>query len=266
MSAELPKLAAQPALLKQFFAAFSFGLFWVLAFPLALLLARVRSGNRRNPLFFVAAAGLVTQALGGLPNGSPYGYMLVNSAAVVVFTATVAALLWRPSHTRPLAACLVLSASIGLTAWTCDWLVPGLPRRYNALTRAPYLDVLEAAPYPPRIYGFDSVLFPNFAAPFGLSNVTNLENLVPQRTASFFAAYSTRERIPLGSTVWRPGERPARDQHTSNSGLTSVTGISSASDTCSPGRPRCIAGSYSTHISKERMPYHFSCPLLRQNP
>jgi hypothetical protein len=206
-----PALGANVVWLRDCLEALAIGVFWAGAIPLALFLLRARSSSAA-PLLAMTVAALVTQSLAYLPNGSPRGHIIVNIGAAIVFIVVAGLLVAWP---RPLGkgiALLVTAAAVTVVTFI-GWIrAPGLPTRYDPLTPAPYVRMLEAFHNAPRIYGFDGALFPNYAAPLGLTSVTNLEVITPRQVTEFFWKYLDPGVDPprfYGTMAQRmPGARP----------------------------------------------------------
>jgi hypothetical protein len=161
------------------------GLFWALAFPAALLAIRVRHGDRRGPFVLVAVAGLLLQAFAYFPNGSSQGLTAVAVVAPLVFVVIAAGVLIVPRAPRALTAGVLAVSLTAVVVAATVTAIPRLPHRHNPLKPAPYVARLTREPNAPRIYPLEGWLFPNFATPFGLSSMTNLDNLAPRRSAMF---------------------------------------------------------------------------------
>jgi len=172
-----------------FHTALAAGLGWAIAFPGGLLLAKLRSPGSSGPMLLVATGGLLLQAIACFPSGSPRGFVIVNIVAAAAFCSIVAVATWRGARMRsPIAVTVTVLVAAAALAMT-DSIKPRLPGRYNPLTRAPYIRLLAHVPNAPRLYPLDGILFPNFAAPFGLSSMTNLDNLVTRQGAAFFTRF-----------------------------------------------------------------------------
>ena len=191
-----------------FYAALAVGLGWAIAYPASLVLVRRRSPHSTGAFLLVASSGLLLQSIACFPSGSPRGYVLVNGAAALAFVLIVITAARLGDRIKPaaglgsavVAAAAVLGVSVGVRA--------RLPGRYNPLTPAPYIDLLARLPNAPRLYPLDGVLFPNFTTPFGLSSMTNLDNLVTRQGAAFF----TRFMDPGAHPARFYGMEAARDQ------------------------------------------------------
>ncbi|PYR74336.1 MAG: hypothetical protein DMF86_18525, partial [Acidobacteria bacterium] len=182
-------LTAEPWRVELLRTSLVFGTFWAIAFPGLLFLTRVRGRRARGAFILVAVAGLLLQAIAYFPNGSARGFVVFNIVAAAVFIALVvtAVLLGsRTPRTAPFAIALSVTA-IAVVALVRT--TPRLANRYNPLRPAPYVARLTREPNAPRLYPLEGVLFPDFAAPFGLSSMTNLENLTPRRPAIFFSEF-----------------------------------------------------------------------------
>jgi hypothetical protein len=214
-----PALTANVAWLRACLTALAVGVFWAVTAPVAMLLARIWNGTPAS-LSCVTIAALVTQALACLPNGSPRGYQLANAGAALLFLLISGGALLSRSQARNRMLMVATAAGVALVTaigWT---IAPGLPARYDALTPAPYVKTLRAGANSPRIYGFDGVLFPDFAAPLGLSSVTNLEVVTPIQVTEFFWKYLDPGADPArfyGTMAARvPGARTPHDEFASH--------------------------------------------------
>jgi hypothetical protein len=184
-------LAREPWRADHHAMALSAGLFWAIAFPAALMFvsARRRDGTPDGPLLLVASGGVLLQAAATFPTGSLRAFHILNAAAPTAFAIVTLLAIWRGRRMRPTAAVSIATLVTGLTVAVGAWMQPRLPGRYNPLTPAPYVTALAAEPNAPRVYPFDAVLCPDFAAPFGVSSVTNLDNLITRGGGEFFSRF-----------------------------------------------------------------------------
>ena len=189
MRGERPLLAREPWRLPYFYAALTSGLGWAIAFPAGLLAAARRSPSAHGPVLLIASSGLLLEAIACFPSGSPYGFVLVNGVAGAAFGGIVVVATGLGGRVRVRLALPAAALVAAVVVAVCAWIQPRLPGRYDPLTMPPYVDRLMRVANAPRLYPFDGILFPNFAAPFGLSSVTNLDNLVTRQGAAFFSRY-----------------------------------------------------------------------------
>ena len=188
---------ADPGRVRHFVTALCFGLFWFVAAPIGLMIARSVPARRNSALIFVTISAMLLHGWASQPSGTGMHYMVANvvSAAAFICCLLVAAHLVRLSRKTAWVAPMVLVGV--LSATTCQYAAQ-MPSRYNPLAAAPYVARLQALQGAPRVYALDGILFPNFGAALGIHSVTNLENLVPIQSAAFISTYLD------------PGVHPAR--------------------------------------------------------
>jgi len=171
--------------------AIAAGLFWAAAYPVALLLARRRDPGGRA-LFLVATAGLLLQAVACFPSGSLHACALFNAAAAAAFVAVAAVAIAAPRRMRGVVPAAIALGVTAAAVAACALVSPRLARRHDVFKPAPFVSMLTGLSNAPRIYPLEGILFPDFAAPYGLTSVTNLENLVPRWSAEFFSRFLDR--------------------------------------------------------------------------
>jgi hypothetical protein len=192
-----PVFARDPWRVKYLYVAGGAGLFWAIAFPALLALVK-RQPDSRGALLLVAAGGVLLQAVACFPNGSPRGFAIVQAATMLAFVAvslaaTVFARFVRSNAAVPLAVTLAAVVTVA-----CAAIRPRLPDRYDPLTPPSFVEILRAQPNHPRIYPLGGLFFPDFATPYELSSITNLDNLVTIQGGRFVSEFLD------------PGAHPAR--------------------------------------------------------
>ena len=202
-------LAREPWRINHYRAALGAGMFWAVAFPLALAVVKGRHGNRPAPFLLVAFAGLALQAVACFPSGSPRGFVWLNLAAAAAFGFAAIVAAWLGSRLRATSAITISTLIVALTVAICTWNRPRLPGRYDPLLPAPYVDLLAAEPNAPRIHPLDGVLTPDFGAALGLSSMTNLDNLVTKQGAVFIGRFLDAGVHPARFYGLAAGRNPA---------------------------------------------------------
>jgi hypothetical protein len=182
-------LAGEPWRIKFLLVTITAGLFWAVGYPAALLVVRLRNPDGRGALLLVACGGLLLEAAACFPNGSIHAFVLVNAAAAAMFVLVTGTALFLPRLMRGGIPVVVAVAATAVTIAACSVISPRLAWRYNVFTPAPFVPQLLALPNAPRLYPLEGILFPDFAAPFGLTSITNLENLTPRQSATFFSRF-----------------------------------------------------------------------------
>ncbi len=164
-------------------------LFWGVA-PPALALRRRELRTIDQHAFFW---GLTLTAF--LVSFQPMGFSNQGFAiAAVVFAVVFLAAAWRPFPREPrqvrafaLKYAAVLAAVLAVLLWRFD---RGLPLRADPIALTPTAETLKSQSNHYRVYGLENMLYPNFAAPIGLSSINNLEVLLPEWISHF-----SRERL-----------------------------------------------------------------------
>jgi hypothetical protein len=179
---------------RQTFLVFGLGgLAWALIQPLCLWWIRYRRPAGSLALYAGAGLGILLHAVALAANGySTWFYARLSIAGLASFIVLAAALgfVRRPRLTIGIAVAgaAVVALFPVLAAARSDH---GLPARYNPLTAAPFISELqrlqEGGLY--RSYSLDAVPAPDFAAPFDLSSLDNLDAICPEGTQQFVLDY-----------------------------------------------------------------------------
>jgi hypothetical protein len=185
------------------------GLAWALTAPLALYWVRRRRPEDHQLFYLMAVLGILLQGMAYLPQGFSYGTTrtLITLCLVVYLISVVVV----SSPGRTFKPAVLMTYGFAVLA-----LIPlvftltnfhGLPQRYDPLTRPLYLKQLltlqEQGLY--RSYSFDAVPQPNFAMPFGLSSLGNIDPLCPLEAQKFITTYVDRG----ASAIWLAGNLTA---------------------------------------------------------
>ncbi len=177
------------------------GLAWAVLGPLGLWWVKYRRPDENGLLYSLVACGILFQGVAYACNGySLYTYRLLSGLCLVTYLLLALGI----GFVRKIQICpLLISIELILVALpplcAAFFASYGLPLRYNFLTPAPYLGALVKLQnnnlY--RSYSLDSTPQPNFAAPFGLTSLDNLEALSPIGSAQFMQRYLDRGVIPI---------------------------------------------------------------------
>jgi Bacterial membrane protein YfhO len=191
MQKETAYLAAETSRIRFLLVAITAGVFWAAAYPVGLLLVRILRPDARGAFLLVAVGGLLLEAVACFPTGSVRAFKLFNAAAAVAFGVVVVAavVLPRRAVSRSTVPAGLAVAAGAATVAACALISPRFAARYDIFTPAPFVAMLQQLPNAPRIYPLDGVLSPDFAAPFGITSVTNIENLTPRLSAAFFSRF-----------------------------------------------------------------------------
>ncbi len=185
------------------------GVAWAVLGPLGLWWLKYRRPDENGLLYSLAACGILFQGVAYACNGySLYTYGLLSSCCLVTYLLLALAFGFvRKIQVSPLLIGLELVLIALLSLCAAFFASYGLPLRYNPLTPAPYLGTLLKLQnnnlY--RSYSLDSIPQPNFAAPFGLTSLDNLEALSPVGSAEFIQTYLDRGVFP----IWFAGNHSA---------------------------------------------------------
>ena len=189
MQMETAYLSADAWRIRYLLVAITAGVFWAAAYPAALLLTQVLRPGARGPFLLVAVSGLLLEAVACFPNGSIRAFVLFNATTAAAFVGVVALALLLPRRSRGgVAAGLAVAAAAAVVAVSA-LISPRFAGRYDIFKPAPFVPMLQQLPNAPRIYPLEGILFPDFAAPFGITSITNLENLTPRLSAAFFSRF-----------------------------------------------------------------------------
>jgi hypothetical protein len=191
------------------------GILWAVAAPLALWWIRRRHPQELFLFYVMVSLGILLQGIAYAPHGFTRLVHLVFPFIFLAVFLLAVALLGRskksPSNRRIIIYAILISVSpLIVTTLLSPF---GLPLRYDPLTRPPFIDYLlkaqEQGKY--RSYSFDAAPQPNFAAPFGLSNLGVNEALAPQGTARFIRTYLDRGASPLWLSANTTGARKPQE-------------------------------------------------------
>src|SRR5262249_40470918 len=169
------------------------GLAWAVIQPLCLWWIRYRRPSEPLALYTTAGFGILLHGVAFAANGYSihrYSTLSLAGLASFIFLAAAMGFVSRPR----------LSVGISVAGASVVALLPvvaatrsayGLPTRYNPLTAPPFMSELlrlqEAGLY--RSYSLDSVPGPDFAAPFELTSLDNLDAICPIGTQQFVLDY-----------------------------------------------------------------------------
>jgi len=190
------------------------GLVWAIGGPLGLWWLATRHPSAPMRLYFLASLGILLQGVAYAPNGyaSPtYAVLSVSCFALYLLT------MWALGSIHLMQSRRVLLSVGGLCValpalGTVMAKVDGLPRRYNPLTPAPYLEQLLrlSGDNLYRSYSFDAALQPNFAVPFAVTSLDCIEVLMPVSSVTFMQRCLDRGAFP---TFFAGNLSALRDPH-----------------------------------------------------
>ena len=185
------------------------GVAWAVLGPLGLWWVKYRRPEENGLLCSLAACGILFQGVAYACNGySLYTYGLLSSCCLVTYLLLALAFGFvRKIQISPLLIGLELVLVALPSLCAAFFASYGLPLRYNPLTPAPYLGTLVEFQNNNlfRSYSLDSTPQPDFAAPFGLTSLDNLEALSPVGSAEFMQTYLDRGVFP----IWFAGNHSA---------------------------------------------------------
>lgn len=199
---------------RTFFLYSVLGLMWAIALPTALFIAKKRNPSQYVSYYFLSIVGILLQSVAYSSNGySDNEYLILSLVAITCFLLFFLSFAnsekYYITHGN-MCVGLVLIALIPIMASV--FFEFGLPKRYDPLTKPPYLPVLERLQennlY--RAYSLDGSPFPNFSAPLHLANVTNLDALTITNSAEFSLRYLDAGTPP----IWFAGNFSPRSEDT----------------------------------------------------
>jgi hypothetical protein len=169
------------------------GLAWALIQPAGLWWIKYRRPTDSLPLYATAAFGMLLHAIAFAPRGySDKIYAAFSALGLGAFVLFVLFMGFCPGRRAALVAgCLGASVLISLPILAAALGRHGLNSRYNPLTAPPFIPELvglqEGGLY--RSYSLDPMPYPDFAAPFELASLDNLNAICPDGTARFALDY-----------------------------------------------------------------------------
>ncbi|MBI3796724.1 MAG: YfhO family protein, partial [Deltaproteobacteria bacterium] len=177
------------------------GLAWAVVGPIGLWWLTCRRSHEPQPLYFVAALGILLQGAAYAPSGYVWQTYAILSAVSLGLYAIVVLLIGlvptlRPGRLLVMVGCLCVALpSLGAALFVSS----GLAARYNPLTPPPFLNWLMRLQRPNlyRSYSLNFALQANFAAPFAITSLNNLEAIALADTAAFVLRYLDRGQSPL---------------------------------------------------------------------
>lgn len=178
------------------------GLAWAILGPLALGWVKRRRPQDFNLFYLATAFGLLLQGVAYVPHGLPAESVVRLSLACLIIYVGVLSICARSDLIINPGKIMILGLMmVALSPMAASLLAPqGLPKRYNPVTRPPYISQLthlqDQGAF--RSYSFDSAPQPNFACPFGLSSLDNIEALAPLESNTFITTYLDRGT----SAIW----------------------------------------------------------------
>jgi len=177
------------------------GLAWALIGPIGLWWLAFCRPHERRLLYFVAALGILLQGAAYAPTGyTLQSYAVLSAVCFGLYVVAVLSLSLvrtiQPGRFLVVAGFLCLAVPLLGTALMSSH---GLPTRYNPLTPAPFLEKLLAVQgqnlY--RSYSLGYALQANFAAPFAITSLNNLDAITLEESTAFMSRYLDRGASPL---------------------------------------------------------------------
>jgi hypothetical protein len=177
------------------------GLAWAIVGPLGLWWLMFCHPHERQLLYFVAALGILLQGAAYAPAGySSQTYAILSAVCLSLYIVVVLGIglvrTIQPSRLLVMAGCLCVALPPLGAALMASY---GLAARYNPLTPAPYLNKLimlqNSNLY--RSYSLGYALQANFAAPFAITSLNNIDPIAPADSAAFVQRYLDRGASPF---------------------------------------------------------------------
>lgn len=204
---------------------------WAVLLPAGLWWFKQHKPDEKELFYTLTGAGLGLQAMAYALNGYQLStYANLSFVCLGLFVGLVLAFKHAdiPSKSLAVGVAVVVLALVPLgTAFRAE---NGQPARYNPLTVAPYLDKLQELQQDGlyRSYSFDGTPQPNFAAPFEVSSLNNVEALIHAHTAEFFTTYLDRTISPIwfaGNYSWNRVPGTALTEYQENKRFFDLVGV-----------------------------------------
>lgn len=173
---------------------------WALILPAGLWWLKARKPEDTRIFYGLALAGISLQAIAYGLNGyqmNVYAMLSLVCLGIFILMTVLASLRRFRASPKTGVAGLVAIALIPLIT---TWIAPqGQAKRYDPLTKAPYIEQLQTLQQGGvyRSYSFDGTPQPNFAAPFGISSLNNVEAVMNLESATFMFEYLDSQTSPI---------------------------------------------------------------------
>ena len=177
------------------------GLLWALVGPFFLWWLARRRPREGRPLCLLAALGILLQGIATATNGYLLETYALLSIGGLVAYCLAALVLGLPRRAVPIRAAIALGLLLVATPPVLaaqSW-APGLARRFDPLSRPPFLEALIALRDGnlQRSYSLDAAFQANFATPFAVSSLNVIDAIQPVESAEFLDRYLDRSANPL---------------------------------------------------------------------